>query len=557
MLNYFPGLRPRLTESRYQAHEMEPVAETRDTLSPKGAVQETPPMTLSEAIDRIGSGPFQTRLVMICGMGWVVDAMEILVVTFVLEDIAITFGLSSVEKGLIGSSSFLGMVLGASFWSIYADRRGRRSAFVQSLALVFVAGILSALSPSLIVLCLCRVVVGFGVGGNMPVTTSLVTELLPTSERATVMCRVAGTMWGTGMIFASLLGLLLANVFGPGQEEAMWRWFLGLAALPSAMVAVAYKFLPESPRFLQVMGRHDEARQVLEDMARVNGKLDVVGLGFSGQVVEEGEAPCRQVPGIVPSGTTGPSDGYAAVLPSDGHPAHRGEAEEAEAGDFRELFHTPILRRITLCLWVVWFTKNVSYYGLTFLLPRYCKDISGGGDEFIYILSAVVGVTFIFAGSIAMWLCSGHRLGRVGALKWSALATAAAFFLLIATLRVKAIFAAASLVTLFSTAIPSIILYTFTPELYNTKYRTVGLGSASVVTRIGGILAPLLAEILYDKGGPAVPLLVFGPLMIVAAVAGGMIPIETAGRQLDDDSWDRQEPADDSKDMLVLPARMQ
>lgn len=72
-----------LRQQRYpslpaQAHEMEPVAETRDTLSPKGAVQETPPMTLSEAIDRIGSGPFQTRLVMICGMvsgprGWLLQ----------------------------------------------------------------------------------------------------------------------------------------------------------------------------------------------------------------------------------------------------------------------------------------------------------------------------------------------------------------------------------------------------------------------------------------------------------------------------------------------------
>lgn len=58
------------------------------------------------------------------------------------------------------------MVFGASFWSIYADRRGRKSAFVWSLALVFIAGVLSAASPSLAVLCLCRVVVGFGAGGK-------------------------------------------------------------------------------------------------------------------------------------------------------------------------------------------------------------------------------------------------------------------------------------------------------------------------------------------------------------------------------------------------------
>ncbi|CAN0548700.1 unnamed protein product, partial [Ectocarpus sp. 8 AP-2014] len=97
--------------------------------------------------------------------GWVVDAMEVLVLAFALEAIATSFELSSVGKGLIGSASFFGMLVGAGFWSIYADKRGRRTAFVSSLACVFVGGVFSALSPSFHVLCLCRVLVGFGVGG--------------------------------------------------------------------------------------------------------------------------------------------------------------------------------------------------------------------------------------------------------------------------------------------------------------------------------------------------------------------------------------------------------
>ncbi|CAN0576685.1 unnamed protein product, partial [Ectocarpus sp. 12 AP-2014] len=91
------------------------------------------------------------------------------------------------------------MLVGAGFWSIYADKRGRRTAFVSSLACVFVGGVFSALSPSLYILCLCRVLVGFGVGGNLPVTTALVTEFLPTDERAKILCRVAGIFWGVGM----------------------------------------------------------------------------------------------------------------------------------------------------------------------------------------------------------------------------------------------------------------------------------------------------------------------------------------------------------------------
>ncbi|CAN0092871.1 unnamed protein product [Pylaiella littoralis] len=551
-------------EQALHQQEMHPMSRselTRAVGEPQGVA---PPANFSEAIDRIGLGPFQTRIVIMCGMGWVIDAMEILVVAFVLESIATSFDLGSFGKGLIGSTSFFGMLIGAGFWSIHADKHGRRIAYVQSLACVFVGGVLSALSPNLLFLCVCRVLVGFGVGGNLPVTTALVTEFLPTDDRARILCRVAGTFWGIGMISASLLGLVLADVFGPGEEESMWRWFLGVAALPSAMVAVAYRLLPESPRFLQVMGRHDEALEVLEHVARVNGKLDVLGLDFSGQAFDEGRALRLRASGLPPHGSTvekgpGPEDsdggggggggggGAETFATGGGNATTHGEGSQtAEAGDFRELFHSPILRRITLSLWVVWFTLNVSYYGVTFLLPRYYHDISGGEPDVVYVLTALVGVTFIPGAVVAMWLCSEHRLGRVGALKWSSYATAAALMLLSVTLPAQAVFAVASILTLFFVAIPGIVMYVITPELYTTKYRAVGLGSASVVTRLGGVLAPILAEVLYDRGGPPAPLLVFGPIMIITAVAAGMIPIETAGRALDDDSWDRQEAANNN-----------
>lgn len=108
------------------------------------------------------------------------------------------------------------MLIGAAFWTIYADKRGRRNAFVASLLCVFVGGLASAVAPSLLALCICRVVVGFGVGGNLPVTSALVTEFLPTKDRGDILCRIAGTFWGVGVIVAALFGLLLTNVFGPG-----------------------------------------------------------------------------------------------------------------------------------------------------------------------------------------------------------------------------------------------------------------------------------------------------------------------------------------------------
>ena len=108
------------------------------------------------------------------------------------------------------------MSFGAVFWSVYADKRGRRSAFILSLSVIVLAGLASALVPSFRQLLVSRAIVGFGVDGNLPVSVALVTEFLPTKQRASVLGYMNGLFWGAGIVCASLLGLALSNVLGPG-----------------------------------------------------------------------------------------------------------------------------------------------------------------------------------------------------------------------------------------------------------------------------------------------------------------------------------------------------
>ena len=108
------------------------------------------------------------------------------------------------------------MLFGGVFWPVYADKRGRRSAFILSLACIFVAGVASAFAPSFLWLMFSRTIVGFGVGGSIPVTTLLIAESLPTSQRATVQCHLSGLFWAAGLIIASLLGLFLSRALVPG-----------------------------------------------------------------------------------------------------------------------------------------------------------------------------------------------------------------------------------------------------------------------------------------------------------------------------------------------------
>lgn len=108
------------------------------------------------------------------------------------------------------------MLFGAIFWSVYTDKRGRHSAFLLSLICVVVTGLAMALAQSVNMLIVLRTIVGFGVGGNIPVTNVLLAEFLPTSHRATVLCRVVGVFWAIGIILLSLLGLALSRALGSG-----------------------------------------------------------------------------------------------------------------------------------------------------------------------------------------------------------------------------------------------------------------------------------------------------------------------------------------------------
>ena len=82
--------------------------------------------TFQEAVEKIGFGTFHVMLVFLCGFGWFAEITELVIMSFVAPQIEDDFGLSSYEYGLLGSSSFIGMAIGAVFWGMMADRCERK-----------------------------------------------------------------------------------------------------------------------------------------------------------------------------------------------------------------------------------------------------------------------------------------------------------------------------------------------------------------------------------------------------------------------------------------------
>lgn len=122
-------------------------------------------MTTDDAFTHIGFGRFQMKILVLCGMCWLVDGMEVMILSFLLPAVAEEWGLGAFEEALIAVSVFIGVAIGNTVIGNLSDRYGRRMAYISTAVITLVFGLLSALSPNFYILLLTRAIVGIGIGG--------------------------------------------------------------------------------------------------------------------------------------------------------------------------------------------------------------------------------------------------------------------------------------------------------------------------------------------------------------------------------------------------------
>ena len=223
---------------------------------------------MDDVIDRLGLGPFQWRLLAICGLTWAADAMEVLLMGFALPGISAAFGLAAgtADAKLLLSATFAGMLLGAWFWGWAADRLGRRTVFLTTVTLGVLFGLSGAFAPTVTLLVLARFLTGFAIGGTLPVDYAMMAEFVPTAWRGRFLVYLE-SFWALGTLLVAGLAWYLSTVFPPAES---WRWLLGLAALPGVIGLLARLGIPDSPRSLLARGQTAQARGALGRVARAN-----------------------------------------------------------------------------------------------------------------------------------------------------------------------------------------------------------------------------------------------------------------------------------------------
>lgn len=418
------------------------------------------------------------------GVGWALDAMDVGLISFIIAALAQQWALTPIETGWIASIGFVGMALGAGLGGLLADRLGRRQVFALTLLVYGLATGASALVGGIAMLLVLRFFVGLGLGAELPVASTYVSEFAPAAIRGRLIV-ILEAFWAVGWTAAALIGYFVI----PTSDDG-WRWAFALGAIPAVYALIVRWGLPESPRWLATRGRLAEAERIVADLETA------------------ADLRRRPAPRTVPQPASSLADSAAARV--------------------RTLWSAEFRLR-TASLWLVWFCVNFAYYGAFIWIPTILFTagydlVRSFGFTLLITLAQLPGY------AVAAWLIEvwGRRLTLSVFLAGSVVSA-----LLFGTAGDPGAIIASGMALSFFNLGAWGALYAVTPEIYPTSLRATGAGWAAGIGRIASIIAPLVVPVLLAAGGAGLAFTVFAVFFVVAAVAAWGL-VDRRGVTLDD-----------------------
>ena len=436
-------------------------------------------LSKNERLDRLPVTSKHKKLLVGSGVGWALDAMDVGLISFIMAALAVHWNLESTQTSWIATAGFVGMALGASLGGLLADKFGRRHVFALTLLIYGLATGASALATGLAVLIALRFIVGLGLGAELPVASTLISEFAPRRIRGRMVVLLEA-FWAAGWIAAAIIG-----TFVVGASDSGWRWALAIGMVPAAYALYVRLALPESVRYLEAKNRHQEAEEIVTS--------------FENAALSEGKN-----------------------LDSDLAP----EVALDEAFEGSSIWSSR-LRARTAALWIIWFCINLSYYGAFIWIPSLLV-----ADGFTLVRSfsftLIITLAQLPGYAAAAWLIEvwGRRATLAVFLVGSAV-SAGAFGL--ADSEVSIIIAGCFL-SFFNLGAWG-ALYAIGPELYPTHIRGRGTGAAAGFGRIASIISPLIVPPILAAAGQPWLFVLFASAFAIAAIAAFTLP-ENKGKAL-------------------------
>ena len=405
-----------------------------------------------EQLDNSSLSGFHIKAMITSGMGFFTDAYDLFIIGVALAVLTPLWHLNALEISLVGSTSLIAAAFGAILFGRLADFVGRKSIYGFTLIVLAVGAVVSAFSPNIIFLLLSRFVLGLGIGGDYPLSATLMSEYANRRDRGKLITMVF-SMQGLGLILGPLVAIMLLT--SGISNDLTWRIMLALGAVPGLATYYLRRQIAETPRFALMHGDVEGAAQAAGHATQKNKSASISKHAPMNQKVEK---------------DTKKSWTYLLLQPRN----------------LRWLIGTA----------GAWFLLDIAYYGTTISSPLVLKSLNTHAS---LVTNMVYTLLIFVVAALPGYIVSALTIDRLGR-KWIQCVgfamMAIAYGLLALAPSLTAItlpFLLVYSVSYFFTEFgPNVTTFVYPAEVFPVMVRSTAHGIASAAGKVGAFIGALL-----------------------------------------------------------------
>ncbi|KAK0130044.1 hypothetical protein ONS96_000582 [Cadophora gregata f. sp. sojae] len=536
-----PGIQLAHSDEEIPAVLMDPKSEGLSLYEKKS-------LLINKEFNAMGMGKYQWYIWSLCGLGYFLDLLWAQAFGLIATPLQQELGFSSSELGNIFTAFNSGLCAGAFVWGTLVDIIGRRWAFNGTVLISCIFGLCLGAPNTYNAILVLTAFNGFGIGGNIPIDTTICLEFLPQNKRFLLallsIFQPLGVVVCSGIAYgfipkyscAADLPSCRSSSLAPGEaccrkaDNYGWRYLmftLGGIALGVFLLRFVLFTFQESPKYLIGRGRDEDAMKVLHNVAKVNGYE--CRLSMDDFRALEASHGARSPSSPNGSGDAMLKDGVPGQTAVTAKPPFLQQIKN-EFARIKILFSTSALTRLTILVWIIyafdyWAFSVAGSFLPTILLRKNSKiNVSVSETYRDYVIIYLPGIVGVALGSLMVYV---PRIGRKWAMVFSAAMMGISLFLF-STVNTQASNIGFNLMEYFFQSMFNAVLYGWTPEAFPAPVRGTASGVASFWGRLFSIVSPLIAAHLLETSLNG-PLYLAGSGAFVCVVAILFLPSSTLG----------------------------
>ncbi len=450
-----------------------------------------------EALRQLDESPmsgFHFKTVITAGMGFFTDAYDLFIIGTVSSILSNTWHITSLQTSLLSSIALLASVVGAFAFGFIADRFGRKFIYGYELLVLAAGAIASALSPNIVWLIVFRFILGVGIGGDYPVSSTLISEYANRRDRGKLITFVFSTQ-AIGLIIGPLLTYIL--IVSGVNQDLVWRLLLGFGAIPALATFWLRRQIAETPRFAAAQGD-------------TSGVSRAVGMATNQkQQGQNGESAENAAQG----------DKSDSLRPQDAASSQDKKSEDApQKTSWRELFTTRHFLIWLLGSAGTWFLLDIAYYGTTVSTPIVIKLFSPKTTLTTNLLYTLL--IFVVA-ALPGYIVAAFTIDRIGrkpiqliGFAMMALSFGALFIFPGWTKIAAAFLICYGLAYFFTEFGPNITTFLYPAEIFPVTVRSTAHGLSAGLGKFGAFIGAFIFPLMLKSNSFKLP----GAMGVAAAI---------------------------------------